>query len=87
MASRTFMVYEIVPCPRCKGKRKVLETVVIDPDTGRSEEELIDCPKCDGIGNVYSPISLEEALKAFMVDVPNTGLYGIIVPKEPKEEQ
>jgi len=93
MKKRTFMVHEIVTCPQCGGKMVVKQRVpehLLLP--GENLYDDVDCPKCGGIGNVYSPVDLAEALKAFMVDVFGVGTelgtgYGVIVAKEPKEEQ
>ena len=73
MTPRTFMIYEIVTCPKCDGLGEIQDN---------------PCPQCKGACNMYAPIDLAEALKAFMVDVfgVGTGLengYGEIVAKEP----
>jgi hypothetical protein len=43
------------------------------------------CEKCGdphGKGDILIETPLEDALKEFLVDVPNTGYFGIIIEKE-----
>lgn len=71
MPKRKFFITEVATCPACKGTGKQTDIQSISPH----------CAVCKGTGAVDVRVSLDDALEEYIVDVPNTGYFGIVIPK------